>query len=958
MSLTCATWPWGALPDYPMERFRISDRLQFAVNLADGNLWVDHRDLTVRGTGINLNLRHSYSTQAFGSGWSVNAGADMGLDFRTGVVIMPTDSGGCVQFDEKPGGGYEPATHGLRATLVKNAGGSYTARFIDSGQTWSFNADGWPLNRMDRNGNSLTYYYNSDGTLASISDSQGRVTTFTSDAGKRITRITDPSGTVAGSYTFNSNGELTEFVDRDGKTVRLTYSTQSPYHLTSLTDQAGRTWSFGYDAYNRVNSVTTPRQAGAVQTLFAYDSDTQTTLTDPNGHKTVYTLDEFGRQISAKDALGHTQSQTWTANSDIQSTTDGLNNSTTGTYDSLNNLISTKLPTGATTTIGYISTAHPNQPTSVKDPAGNEQTLSYDSAGNITKVRSTQLAADLEVRTYTGPRNLLETIKDGNGNTTRFGYDNAGNLTSVTPPSPLGVTRYTYDSLSRVTSVTDGAGKRVDYAYDKLDRVVSITSGGTTLQTMTYDAVGAITSRNHGGVTTTFDHDTYPTGPQPTTVERTQAGSTETVSYGYDNAGNLTSLTDPAGTHTYTYDAANRLTTLADAFGQSTTFGYDDADRRTSTTFPGAGTQTNGYDDSGRLSTLTVKNTGGTELLKATYRYTTSTGADRTQLQSKTIAGATTNYTYDTQRHLTAAGSATYTVDKADNVTSFAGTAHTINAANQLTAAGSTALTYDTAGNLTGTGPSTAHTYSDTNQLLRSTTSGATTFTATYDTVDHTQPRTITETVSGATNQRVLTHTTLGITTLTDNGTRTSLARDPDGTIITEKIGGSRYNVITDHQGSVLALLATTGTLAATYTYTPYGDTSPAAGTATANPFRYLGGHTLRNGTVHFGHRYYNPAWGRFTTLDPTGQERNLYAYAQADPINRTDPTGAYSTDDFEKDLSIVSGFAGSGAAAGGGIGILACVFGPVGCAAGAGVGAAVGGGLGFVAGVAYVITT
>ncbi|MFC5290039.1 RHS repeat-associated core domain-containing protein [Actinokineospora guangxiensis] len=781
--------------------------------------------------------------------------------------------------------------------------------------------------------------------------------TANSTAGRRITTITDPSGTVAGSYTFNSNGELTEFTVRDGNTLRMTYAAQSPWHLTSLTDQLGRVWSFGYDADGGITTVTTPRQAGAAETKFAYDSDTQTTMTDPNGNKTVYTLDAQGRQISAKDALGHTRSQAWTANSSIQSTTDGLSNSTTGTYDTLDNLISTTLPTGATTTIGYTSTAHPNQPTSVKDPTGNERTLSYDSAGNITKIRSTPLAADLQVRTYTGPKKLLETIKDGNGNTTQFGYDSAGNLTSVTPPSPLGVTRYTYDSLSRVTSVTDGAGKRVDYAYDKLDRVVSVSSGGTTLQTMAYSPVGAVTTRVRGSASTVFAYDTYPTGQQVTSAARTQAGATETVSYVYDKAGNLTSLTDPAGTHTYTYDAANRLTTLADAFGQSTTFGYDNADRRTSTTFPGAGSQTNGYDNSGRQTSLTVKNTGGTELFKATYRYTTSAGADRDQVQSKTIAGVTTNYTYDALRHLTAAGSANYTVDKADNLTSFAGTTHTVNAANQLTAAGTTTLTYDTAGNLTGSG-NTTHTYSTTNQLLSSATGGSTTLTAAYDTIDQTQPRAITKTLGGTTSQRVLTTTALGVTTLTDNGTRTSLARDPDGTIVTEKIGTSRYNVVTDHQGSVLALLSTTGTLAATHTYTPYGDTTTTGAPAAANPFRFLGGHTLRNGTTHLGYRYYNPAWGRFTTLDPTARERNLYAYAQADPVNRTDPTGAYSTDDFEKDLGIVSGFAGSGAAAGGGIGILVCVFGPVGCAAGAGVGAAVGGGLGFVTGPAYVITT
>ncbi|CCH30726.1 RHS repeat-containing protein [Saccharothrix espanaensis DSM 44229] len=949
----CRSSNWGVLPDYPIERFRVSDRLQFGVNAANGNLWVDHRNLTVRGTGIDLSLRHSFG---YDDEWHVNAGRDMALDLSFEAIHMPVDGGGCVEFAPNADGTYASASNGVRATITKNAGGSYTARFTETGETWAFNAGGWPLNRTDRNGSAITYYYHSDGALASLTDSQGRVTTFTSSGGK-ITRITDPSGTVVGDYTYDAAGKLGKLTDRDGKTVQFTHAA-STGRLTSLVDQAGRTWSFAYDDYGDVIKVTTPRQAGAVDTLFAYDTSTQTTETDPNGNKTVYTFDADDRQISAKDALGHTQSTTWTANSDIQSTTDGLTNSTTAAYDSLNNLISTKLPTGATSTIGYTSTAHPHSPTSIKDPAGNEVTREYDSAGNLTKVRSTPLAADLEIRTYTGPKRLLGTVKDANGNVTTFGYDQAGNLTSVTPPAPLGVTRFGYDSLSRITSVTDGNNKRIDYAYDKLDRIVSVSvNGGAVLQTNSYDALGNLVTRSHGGVTSRFSYDAYPTGSQVTSAARTQGAGTETVSYGYDKAGNLTSLADPAGTATYGYDAANRLTSLADPFGQTTTFGYDAADNRTTTTFPGAGTQTNAYDTSSRLTSLSVKNGTGSELLKATYSYTTAGGADSDKLQSKTIAGTTTAYTYDSQRHLTKAGATTFAVDKADNITNLAGTAHTVNAANQLTAVGATTLGYDAAGNITSaTNPTASYEYSSTNQLVRGVTGGAQTFTAAYDTIDQTQPRTITETVDGTATTHVFTHTALGTSTVNSGGTRVSVARDPDGRLVTEKAGTTRYNLITDHQGSVLGMLDTAGALAATYTYNPYGGAT-GTGASGVNPFRYVGGYTLKGGLTLFGHRYYNSSWGRFTAPDPTHQERNRYAYGKSDPVNNTDPTGAYSTDDFEDDLGVVADFAGTGAALGGGGGLIACVVGPVGCATGAGVGAAIGGGLGAVAGISYSIT-
>ncbi|MGW5051394.1 RHS repeat-associated core domain-containing protein [Actinokineospora sp. NPDC004072] len=937
-SLTCATDPWGVLPDFPMERFRISDRLQFAVNLSDGNLWVDHRDLTVRGTGIHLNLHHSYSTDAFG-GWSVNAGRDMGLGFRTGQVIMPTDSGACVEFRENPDGSYGSANHGVRARLVKNAGGSYTARFTDSGETWSFNAGGWPLNRMDRNGNSLTYYYNSDGSLASVSDSQGRVTTFTSDANGQITRITDPSGTVAGTYTFNRNNQLTEFTDRDGKTVRFTYSATSPYHLTSLVDQAGRTWSFSFDAHHRLTAVTTPRQAGAVQTRFAYDSDSQTTMTDPNGNKTVYTFDEFDRQVSAKDALGHTQSQTWTANSDLQSTTDGLNNSTTATYDGLDNLISTKLPTGATTTVGYTSTAHPNEPTSIKDPEGNERTLEYDDAGNVTKVRSTQLAADLQVRTYTGPKNLLETLKDANGHVTRFGYDNAGNLTTVTPPAPLGATRYTYDSLSRVTSVTDGNNTRIDYAYDRLDRVVAISSAGTTLQSMTYDAVGAMTGRSHNGVTTTFTHDTYPTGPQITAARRTQAGSTETVAYNYDNAGNLTSLTDPAGTHL-------RLRRRLPPHRTRRRIRPDDDLRLRQRRPPHQHRLPRRWHPNQRLRQSRQAHQPGCEEHRGHRAAQGHLPLHQQRWRRPHPVAVQDHRRHHHRLHLRPpppphpSGCRHLHSRQRDNITAFAGTPHTINAASQLTAAGPTTLTYDAAGRLNNAGGA-AMTYSATDQLVRTTENGTTTFSATYDTVDQTQPRIITETRDNATTTRVLTHTALGLTSILDGDIRTNVTRDPSGRLITEEIGDDRYNLITDHQGSVLAVLNATGGLTATFTYGPYGRITPT-GSTSAHRFGYNGGYTLRNGNILFGYRHYNPTWGRFTTPDPTGQETNTYAYAQADPVNNADPTGASTA-------STIGAGIGSGIGAIAGAALVAgCTAAAPVCAAGAGVmGAMAGGALG-----------
>ncbi|TDX83548.1 RHS repeat-associated protein [Amycolatopsis arida] len=146
----------------------------------------------------------------------------------------------------------------------------------------------------------------------------------------------------------------------------------------------------------------------------------------------------------------------------------------------------------------------------------------------------------------------------------------------------------------------------------------------------------------------------------------------------------------------------------------------------------------------------------------------------------------------------------------------------------------------------------------------------------------------------GQPHAHVFGHTALGTTQVNTDGQRTSYTRDPKGTLITQKAAdGTRYNLITDYQGSVLALLGTNGELAATYTYSPYGTVNAQGPAAGKNHFRWIGTYQLHRGLNLTGHRYYNPTWGRFTQPDPSGQETNPYTYAQCDPVNLSDPTGA-----------------------------------------------------------------
>jgi len=99
-----------------------------------------------------------------------------------------------------------------------------------------------------------------------------------------------------------------------------------------------------------------------------------------------------------------------------------------------------------------------------------------------------------------------------------------------------------------------------------------------------------------------------------------------------------------------------------------------------------------------------------------------------------------------------------------------------------------------------------------------------------------------------------------------------------------------------DGTGNVTALVADDGTLAAAYTYGPYGERLTATGPiAETNPYQFSGkerdGFT---GYYYYGYRYYNPTTGRWLNRDPIEEEGgvNLYGMVGNNPVGNVDMLG------------------------------------------------------------------
>ncbi len=145
--------------------------------------------------------------------------------------------------------------------------------------------------------------------------------------------------------------------------------------------------------------------------------------------------------------------------------------------------------------------------------------------------------------------------------TTKFTYDQVGRTTQ-TQRLQLGVW-YTmaqqYDALNRITSETFPDSEVVNYSYNEAGWLSSVSG---YINAITYNARGQKTALTYANnLTTTWTYD--PNNFRPT--NRTTSNNQQNLAYGYDNNGNVTSITDAlfTGSRAFTYDDLNRMVTAS-----------------------------------------------------------------------------------------------------------------------------------------------------------------------------------------------------------------------------------------------------------------------------------------------------------------------------------------------------------------------------------------------------------
>ena len=403
---------------------------------------------------------------------------------------------------------------------------------------------------------------------------------------------------------------------------------------------------------------------------------------------------------------------------------------------------------------------------------------------------------------------------------------------------------------------------------------------------------------------------TYSDQHQPLVVEYANG---ETITYTYDEAGNITHIETPTQTISKTYDALNRLTSVTDDQG-TTTYAYDAIGRQTQITYPNGVTTSYTYDSRNRVTKIEHKKSDGTIL--QSFAYTYDAVGNRTQVVENT--GRKVEYTYNEVNQLTKEivsndpngnnTTTTFTYDDVGNLVTKTidgiSESYTYNANDQLTAKGSVTYTYDPNGNLIDD-DTNSYEYDSKNRLVKVTTPTQT-IEYTYDAEDHR----IAKIVEGSTTTYLIdTNTPFAqvITESKENGTEVHY------TYGNGLLSDGSHTFLTDALGSTRGLVDNSEQLTDSYSYTPYGTLSSHEGTS-ENSFLFTGEQwDSETDNYYLRARYYDPAISRFLSRDtydgklndPLSQ--NHYLYAGGNPVMYVDPSGHFFGGFASMSLSIMS---------------------------------------------------
>ena len=740
------------------------------------------------------------------------------------------------------------------------------------------------------------YEYNPMGYMTEVDSSDGQTTSYTYDSTQtKVTGVTDKEDRNY-TYEYNSDGTIsssgyygTADPDDNGEEKFGTDYTYSMLGLPMNVEISGKVGNtvkriLTKTTYNTditkayfTKPATTVDERGNVTKYFYYSNGLLKGMCLNDGIGTLYEYNAYGVLICAKEAVY--------SNGDIVAKSSP--SSVLYTYNS-------KLELSEITTLSTVYKMY------------------YDVFGktDYMKVGNTTLAD----YTYAANNGNLTRLDYGNGAYVTYTYDK---LDRIVGECYNGVQRatYTYAPNGNMSTVSDHSnGMNYLYYYSSDGELASVRVSDTSgelkyISRYTYDEFGKLTNKN---IYFTSNIQSSPV--------------LYSVTYNYDEDGNVTDILNVSGAEHYSYDNLGRLsynkfeTFYTDTYtyvaGSSSDYTTGLVEKVTSTLGTTNTSVTYAYDARGNIVQET-RSPGG-------IIYYTYDDLDQLTREDNNVTGKTYIYTYDKAGNILT--KKVYSYSRATTPTtllqSYTYGYGNSNWKDQATSINGTTITYDGIGNPLSYYNGSSYTFTWQNgRELASAVKGSNSISYKYNT----SGTRVSKLVNGILHEYTLDGNQI-IREVIYTGNTNSSAIDEDlryyydanGYLSSidrfQYDGGSSYTrtqyfAKTNLQGDVLNLYSYSGstyTIVAAYKYDAWGNVESATAYNSSdivnlNPFRYRSYYyDAETNLYYLNTRYYDPQIGRFINADGLSklgangdlEGYNLYAYCSNNPIAGYDPEG------------------------------------------------------------------
>lgn len=731
----------------------------------------------------------------------------------------------------------------------------------------------------DGRGQTTEYETDDRGNVTRITDPLGRVVRFEYDGRGLVTRRyrADNSWT---EFQYDDSGLATRSVESaNGAEIRFEYdgTTGLP---SEVYDPVGGSTSFEYDKLGNLASVST---VGGSELRIAYEDarfpDRATRITSEDLRVTRIRYDARGNLDMITDPAGLAVAFHYSLTGNLERIVGPSGRTTAYEFNALNQILGITDDEGRSLSIGY-----------------GEQSCGC----GTESITSMTLPDQTTMRWRRDGLDRILSFEDRGGRVRSFSYDAEGNQVTVSDRNGL-LRQVNFDAAGQPVQLRFNSGSEVaaTFIYDVLGNLVEASNEVSTVRD-SYDSLSRLTRRVFLFALPAPDSGLGGIDPE------SRVPHLHEVEFGYDLANRLRSRSSATGSEQYVYNERGLLDRIeyTDLAGvvHVYAYSYDVHGQRVGADYPGGLTQTRRFNDQSQLTEITLSGADGFVHDSTLYEGYTQDG----QLVSETrqiAEGAPFRwaYTYTDAGRLQAA-ELDPPFDLDVGTTEFG-----YDPDGRLRSIGSTVVAHDGEGNRIGetevSGLSRSIEWDGLNRavLVRDRTSGGETLAEVRYWYDALGNR-IAKEVNGAATYF---HRALGSIESSSHergsGSSRLIGNATGEQPVAIGVGGTVQGLHSDRRRTVIARSTLVdGKLVVTSSaYTPSGrPLYPTAVRSALDTISFAGlTRDLESGYLFATSRMVDQRALAFVQEDRVGLEGgyNFYLYADADPINKIDPEGAWA---------------------------------------------------------------